>query len=97
MKLLEFKMTGKYTFSAILMKWKDQYSIEGTFRTSLQDYPEDKDTPLYASTLTYKIKDKKGQDYMPMLTDNENQEIEDLLNDEVDDHIDSHMTAYKKI
>ena len=97
MKLLNFEMTGKYTFKATLMKWKSQYKIEGNFSTSLMDYPDEKDAPLYASNLKYSILDKDGKDYMPSLTDNENEEIEDLLNDEVDTHIEENSTTYKKI
>jgi hypothetical protein len=96
MKLLEFVMTGKYSFKAVLMKWKSKYSIEGTFRTTVQDYPNESEAPLYASTLNFTILDEKGKDYMSQLSDNENQEVEDLLNDEIDSHIESNEKSYRK-
>lgn len=70
------------SFSGIVLKGKEKYKIEGSFRTSHQDYPEDKTAPLYASTIVFKILDSKGKELE--ITESENQEIEESLEEQID-------------
>ena len=93
MNIIDFKLTGNYGFEGTVLKWKSKYQLKGTFKTSYQDYPEDKTVPLYASTVKFNLVDTKGQPYE--LSESDNQELEEILNDKIDEELESNPNKYK--
>lgn len=92
MNITEFNFTGKYNFEGTVVKWKGIFKLAGTFKTSFQDYPEDKTTPLYASTVVFTLTDPQGKIYD--LTEHENQELEEILNDKIDEFLEANSKKY---
>ncbi len=92
MNIIEFQMTGKYEFEGIVVNFKSKYTIKGNFKTSNQDYPNEK-VPLYASTVNFKLYDKNNK-HFNMLTESEHQELEEILNDKIDEHIEANPKDY---
>lgn len=86
MNIIDFKLQD-YSFQGTVVNGKKRYQLSGSFKTSHQDYPEEKDAPLYASTVKFKLLDTNGS--VHEITESENQELEEILNDKIDEVIES--------
>ena len=94
MNIMDFKVT-EYSFTGIVLKGKLRYQLSGTFKTSFQDYPEDKETPLYASTVKFTLLDNQGKIF-DGLTESENQELEEVLDEAIDSILESESEQYSR-
>lgn len=93
MNIIDFKMKDQ-SFSGTVVNGKKRYSMTGSFKTSHEDYPGEKDAPLYASTVVFNLTDAQGTKYD--VPEHENQVIEEILNDKIDEVLESNPSKYIK-
>lgn len=93
MNIIDFKMQDQ-SFSGTVVNGKKRYSMKGSFKTSHQDYPGEKDAPLYASTVFFDLIDAQGKKYE--VPEHENQVIEEILNDKIDEILEANPKMYIK-
>lgn len=93
MNIIDFELTGN-SFTGTVLKGKHRFKLTGTFKTSYEQYPEELDAPLYASTVNFVLTDKQGQ--VHEITEPEHQELEEILDDKIDTVLEANPQNYPR-